>query len=268
MNKPTDQKKKIWIAVAIIAVLVLAWLLWRGSTEPEPVPADRAEQPAPTAVAPEPVLPVERPAERSEAAAPAPAEAIVAPPPSLRESDDAVKAAASELSPQLGEWLTPQEQIRKSVLLVDLAASGRVPVKNRPLNYPAGRFEVERRDNAIYLSEENFERAETLVDTLTAIPPAQLARYYRTWQPLLEEAYQELGRSESFDARVSKAIDQVLATEPLRGDVQLEQPSVFYTYADPELESANDISKFLWRLGPENTEQLQAYVRELKPLLE
>lgn len=258
--------KKVLLAVIAVVLIALAVWYFRGPaeepfeeapiTEPvRPAPApDRAPSPADTGT-PSPV---------DEAAQ---AEPVTAPPPTLQESGDEAQSAVGELAPRVAGWLTPQEPVRKGVLLVDLAAEGRVPVKNRPINYPTGSFAVEERDGEIYLSPENYARATELINSVTAIPPAQAARYYRVWLPLLQEAHDELGREEGFDQRLRLAIKQVLDTKPLTGDVRLERPNVFYTYADPELESASDLSKLLWRIGPENTEKLQNWLREVEAQL-
>lgn len=260
--------RKVIIAIVVIVLVGLAIWYFRGGTE-----APFTDAPIIEPVRPAPVPDLSRPTgEERPAAAPLPdsapgAEPVPQPPATLQESGPDAQAAVGELSPRLVGWLTPQEPVRKGVLLVDLVAEGRVPVKNLPVSYPAERFAVEKRDGEIYLSAANYQRATELIDTITAIPPEQAVRYYRAWRPLLQEAHDELGRKQSFEQRLQRAIQQVLDTKPLTGDVRLEQPNVFYTYADPELESASDVSKLLWRLGPENTEKLQAWLREVDALL-
>lgn len=260
--------RKIVVAViAIVVVLLILWWLRQPDEGPSTAAFDEspAVQPVPSAPSsrPEPSTGFDEDVTTTEELAPE----LEAPPPTLANSDEPAQAAVLDLSPDLVRWITPQEKVRKLVLLVDLAASGRVPVKNRPVNFPAGEFKVEERDGEVYLDEATYARANRLIEAVTAIPPEKMALYYRTWAPLLEEAYAELGRQEPFQQRVQKAMAEVLATEPLEGDIRLSQPSVHYTYADAELERADDIRKLMWRLGPENTRKLQAYIRQLQPLL-
>lgn len=259
--------RKVIIAVVVVVLVALALWYFRSADDNTFTDAPITEPARPA-----PVPDLSRSGGEPRSAAPAAtgegtAAPLISPPPTLQGSADEAQAAVGELSPPLLGWLTPQEPLRKGVLLVDLVAEGRVPVKNLPLSYPAERFAVDTRDDEIYLSPQNYQRATQLIDTITAIPPEQAVRYYRAWRPLLQEAHDELGRKQSFDQRLQLAIQQVLDTKPLTGDIRLEQPNVFYTYADPSLESASDVSKLLWRLGPENTEKLQAWLRGVAALL-
>ncbi|MDX9873784.1 MAG: DUF3014 domain-containing protein [Spongiibacteraceae bacterium] len=262
-------RKVVVAVIAIVVVLLILWWLRQPDDDFATSSFDEAPptQPATPAPAPRPE-PAPDFEQRTPQAEEEVSEVTIPVPPSLAESDEPAQAVVEELSPDLLRWVTPQEKVRKVVLLTDLAASGRVPVKNRPVNFPAGEFKVAERDGELYLDEATYARANRLVDVITAIPPEQLARYYQAWAPLLEEAYAELGRKEPFATRVEKAMAEILATEPLEGEVRLAQPSVYYTFADPELERASDVRKLMWRLGPENTRKLQDYIRRLQPLLE
>jgi hypothetical protein len=59
------------------------------------------------------------------------------------------------------------------------------------------------------------------------------------------------------------AIDQVLATPVVHGEIELKQPKVFYRFADSELESLSPLQKQIMRMGPSNTLRLQTFVRRL-----
>jgi hypothetical protein len=49
--------------------------------------------------------------------------------------------------------------------------------------------------------------------------------------------------------------------------VQLVQPSVFYKYADPRLESLSSGQKILLRIGNDNAAKIKAKLRELREAL-
>ena len=55
--------------------------------------------------------------------------------------------------------------------------------------------------------------------------------------------------------------------QPLQGDVELKQSIISYQYLDPILEQSSALEKLLWRLGPDNSARLQAYLNQLAPLL-
>jgi len=192
---------------------------------------------------------------------------LIPPPATLEESDAASTRALTDLSPRLTQWLVPDSQIRKWVMLVDQIADGSIPAEHRPLNFPMPALKTRRADDKLILDSSNYARADALIDTVTEISPARLAAYYRDWRPLLDEAYGALGRGGDFDRRLRIAIGRVLAVKPPPREPELKQPSVYYTFADERYEKASGVDKFMWRLGPENMLRVQSYLRQLEPLL-
>ncbi len=191
------------------------------------------------------------------------------PPTSLSDSDDAVKTVADDIAPESSVWLKPVEQIRKWVLLVSQAARGNTLYRHRPFKLELEQFIVEERDERYFISYDNFERYDTVVRKLINIPADKLVAYYRSWYPLLDEAYSELGLPGSFAEQVNQVIDRILEVEVLVPPIELKKPtSVTYKYLDPELESASQIHKWLWRMGPENTRQIKAFAYRVKRALE
>jgi len=190
-------------------------------------------------------------------------------PSSLADSDIGLIQAAKSLAPKLVVWMTPDQQVRKWVFLIDRVAEGDFPIQNRPLSYDVDKFQVEstEHEEVFYLSEKNFQRAEQLISVITQIPAEDIVRYYQHWLPLFNDAYAELGREDSFQDRLLQAIDNILAIESLNGKVELKQPSVFYVYADKNLEQVDKLNKFFWRLGPTNTKKVQSYLKNLEPLI-
>lgn len=263
MSSRWSSRRNLLIAAAlVIFILVIVWLANRTSPDQEPAatPPQVEQQPASQdRFRPRPTPPS---APTEPAGTPLPPV-----PASLDNSDPAVLEAVGSFAPALTAWLTPDQQIRKWVLAIDNLATGEVPAQHRPLAYDIGKFQVEQQAGRLVMSEKNYHRAQSLIDTIVAIPPEQLARYYHHWLPTLDKAYAELGRDNNFDSRLRAAIDHVLAVEPLQQSPELEQPSVFYIYAEEELEEADDLTKLMWRLGPENTRRIQDYLRNLKKTL-
>jgi hypothetical protein len=252
--------KIVAAVVVVLAVGGLGWYLQRNATpEPEPI-----------AVAPPPVaaVPVTPPAPPPEAPAPKPrperkvdTTPLIAAPPTLDNSDGQVQAALIDLSPKLAEWLNVEEQVRKWVMLIDQVAAGKLPAKNRPLQYPMPAFAA---GATLQADPANYARADVLIETVTAIAPARLARYYQVWRPTLDKAYSELGGSGGFDKRLRLALRRVLQAQPLPASAELVRPGVYYKYADARLEQASDVEKLMWRLGPQNMKRAQDYLRELE----
>lgn len=192
---------------------------------------------------------------------------IVNPPTTLANSDVQFLLAAADLAPQLTQWLLPQEQIRKWVLAIDLMAEGQLPKRYRPVDYPMKKFAVTSSELDTVANNENHLRMNPLITVITVITPEKMANYYQSWLPLLEKAYDEQGKNYNFNQRVNQAISQILAVNPLQQQAALIHPSVLYKFKDPALENASDIEKILWRMGPNNAEVIQNFLRELRATL-
>lgn len=222
------------------------------SEESEPVTPEAEPMPEPEADAPEAPEVVEE------------APNLVQAPASLNNSDQRVKSAVTDLAQKMVRWLTPAEQIRKWVLTVDMVAGGKIPYKHSPVKYDKDPFLVLPAGDETFVADSgNYTRWNTLVSVLTDVPAEDAARYYQEWRPLFERAYGELGKGGSFHQRFLEALGQVrTVSEPPVG-AKLVRPHIFYQYADPSLEEASALSKWMWRLGPQHMLELQDFARNL-----
>ena len=235
--------------------------------EPDPF---KAPMPAPKALQePVPEEPLEEPeADLPESAPESPVVVLQPPPLDLNDSDNQTRSLLAEIMPGAELWLIPVDQIRKWVGFMDRIAYGKITTKYRPLEFKITPFKVLTRDGRLYVDPTNYQRFDRLIDAATTTPPEVLVRYYRYWQPLLAEAYRELGNDMPLDDRVRSALDMIITVKPIGKLAELMPPtSVMYKYADPALEEANEVSKWLWRIGPENANQLQRYVKALRAQL-
>lgn len=259
------------VAIAALAAAGAVYLINTPNTQPvaaQPKLAPTPQEPKRHTVIRDLPAPGAIPDAPNPTIKPAPAIKIVAPPAALTNSDATTQEAIADLSSDLPKWLTPEEQLRKWVLMVENAAKNNVLIKNQPLLFDAAPLQVNKQGNTTYLAN-NSNRSETLVDALTAINPAVLAHYYQAWSPLLEQAYSELGQEGTFHSRLITALDNAISIDPHAATgAELVQPSVFYKFANPELESASDLDKFFWRLGPESATKLQAYLKNLEALIQ
>lgn len=272
MNKPV---KILLVLIPVIALAIWLWSERAVESETEvSIPSvviedntaaqgalvrDDASAPAPQSSTPSSTPPVLSEAEQIPVAT------------SPNDSDATVAAALKQLSPALQNWFVANEQVRKWVLAIDLMADGDIPREHRPLTYPIPAFAVQikagdwQQGQERYLSgPSNDDRLNPLLEMFVAIPPHKLARYYKTWLPVLNQAYQELGKSGHFSQRVKLAIENVQNVGPRPVSAELHRPKVFYRYTDPQLEQATALQKALWRAGDKNREKLQAYLAEVK----
>lgn len=257
---PSRSGWKLAAALAAVgAVGVLGWYLQSGQPGEQP---NVAIAPAPAPALP----PAPAPIEEKPAAPPAPIDntPLVAAPLSLDNSDGQVRAALTEFAPKLAQWLTPEEQVRKWVSLVNQIAEGKLPAKNRPLEYPMPAYRAQQKGQSLHPDPANYKRADQLIQTLTEIPVERLAQYYHAWRPTLDKAYAELGGAGGFDKRLRLAIRRIIATRPLPPEMELVRPVIVYKYTEPQLEQASEVERLTWRLGPENTKRLQEYLRRFE----
>lgn len=253
---------KSWkIAAALLGAVVLGvgWDVWQASENLSPAGSIGVPQPPVASAGAEPSSSLNTSAEKEVPS--------FAPIPPANISDGAVIVAANDLAPQLVQWLTPSEQVRKWVALVDQIAAGKLPRNVLPLDYPMTPFRVKHYHWRLMFDNDNYRRANWLIDVVTQISAASLARAYEAWLPQLNTAFRDLGGKGGFDKRLREAIHRVLVVQPLNSPPDLTRLGDYYQYADPKLEQADDVEKLLWRLGPNNTERLQSYLRELEPLL-
>jgi hypothetical protein len=128
-----------------------------------------------------------------------------------------------------------------------------------------GDFIAAREDDRILLSEANYGRYDRIVSALDATSADRLASVYFRYYPLFQQAYVELGYpSGYFNDRLVEVIDHLLATPDVEGAIELRQPSVYYTFADPDLEALSAGQKLLLRVGPEHRATIKKKLREFR----
>jgi len=214
----------------------------------------------------------------------------VATPPPLPKLDDSDAALKSDLTAlnvlgTLAVKLTPDEIIRKSVRAAYNLSKGNVVQQYRPIEGPAKQFHAaatgettliassdeigELMATPTYqLSAANFERYTPYVELVNQLEVDSVVRLYRSYYPLLQQAYQELGEGPSeFDQVVMEALDNFLATPEPKQEPILVRTSVLYKYLDPSLERLPNSQKLMLRLGAENRASIKLKLQELKSLL-
>ncbi|MEH6911664.1 MAG: DUF3014 domain-containing protein [Oceanicoccus sp.] len=259
---------KLVIGVGAVAVLAIGWFIYSSEQQSQIEPADTTQNAIADNQLPQESLPAyssdDVSIDEPEPINIEPIDDIVIAPVVLENSDPQVLLAIADLSPSLTQWLIPEEQLRKWVLSVDLVADGKLPKRYRPIDYPMVKFVTKTLADDAILSEKNYPRMNDLLAATITIDPELLARYYQNWLPILEKAYSEQGRSDSFDQRFQQAISQTLAASSLTEEPALVRPSVLYRYANPDYENATDVEKLLWRMGPDNAEKVQDFLREFR----
>jgi hypothetical protein len=97
---------------------------------------------------------------------------------------------------------------------------------------------------------------------------AQIVRLYKKFQPLIFEAYEEIGyEGEDFNYTLNEAITELLDTPIPETSLPLIKDSVTYSYAYPEWEKLSDAQKQFLRMGPANMKRVNTKLEAVKKSL-
>jgi hypothetical protein len=283
-----DGNMKYWIGgIILVAVAVTAWYVLGTrppavAEKPAPPPGvEQAPQPATGPATTPPATP--QPGAGEPVALPEPV-VEEAPLPELAESDAAALAMLDALAggTPLTQYLAGDAVISRIVATIDALRGRRVPDVIQAVRGPDGDFlvTVVEQPEAVIRNEAgdplpqyaidpaNYRRYTAYVELLEAVDPVELAAAVRTWQPLLEEAFRQLGYPEgNFDQRLRSVIDELLAAPEPRQPIRLIKPEAYYLYADQELESLSAGQKALLRMGPENAARVKTRLAAFRDAL-
>lgn len=164
------------------------------------------------------------------------------------------------------EALPPSgELIRRFVLAIDrLAGQASAP----PLLRAPGAFMVAPLSDGAVIHPDNEARYASYVASLTSLDAATLARTYRSFYPLMQRAYEELGfRGKEFHDRVIAAIDDLLAAPEIDRPLEVVAADSYYEFADPDLANRSPGQKLMMRIGAEHEVAVKRKLAELRGLL-
>jgi Protein of unknown function (DUF3014) len=252
-------KFKIFGALVLVLGSAAAWHWWPhlapAPAPPPPVVAPLQPDPEATAAIAHPIAA----AASGDTATPAL--------PSLTDSDTPFSAVVRKLTGDVhsGGQLVTENLIRHLVATVDNLPRRRLSVELRPLRATPGPLLATGDDLHATLDERNAARYELPTALLSRLDMAALAQLYKSYYPLFQRAYQDLGYPHGyFNDRLVAVIDHLLATPEPNGALELVRPKVFWEYADPELEARSAGQKFMLRVGSANAALLRGKLRELR----
>ena len=247
------EERQTWpylVGAAILVLLIGIWFFFfRGEAPPEPedpVVAETTTEPKPGTGEMEQAPEVDLPA--------------------LAESDDWMRAVVGQLSshPVVAEWLLTDELVRRFTAAVDNVAQGNSPRRQVDFMAPDESFEARSAGERTVIPAASYDRFDGMIGVVESFDTRGTAELYRSLEPLLEESYAELGYPDkSFEQTLVRAINTLLSTPIVEGDVELTAKVSSYEYADPRLEALSDAQKQFLRLGPDNLRRLQTKVRQL-----
>ena len=243
-----------WIVTVVIVVLLafalgVYWFLGRGSEE---VPVEAVIEAPPQAVAPPPSL-VEPEIEAVET-------------PPLDESDEVVRSLVGAVSshPRLASWLVSDGIIRRFVVIVDNIADGNNPAQHMTFMRPESRFSTTGAGISLGIDPESYQRYDMHAQVINSLDTQGTADLYLTLEPLISEAYIELGNPDRPFARtLERAFISLLSVPVNDSRPTLAEYAPFFQYSDERLESLTPAQKQFLGVGPNNVRTVQTKLRQL-----
>jgi len=263
-----DPDVRLLVLIVLAAGLAGAFWYFRDDILPQ---ADE-----PVVVQPEPVV-AEVPAQSgprhplgpSQPAAANDRELVPLPP--LDDSDSYfLLALIDSFGPDVERVLMNDALIDRFVATVDNLTRSHVAEKIRPVARLSLAFSADAAGNGgqFYLSRDNYERYDLLVDLVARANLEEIVAMYRRFYPLFQESYLRLGYPDGyFNDRVVEVIDHLLTTPEPREPIRLIRPHVLYEFADAELEALSSGQKLLLRMGGENATTIKRVLKGLRALI-
>lgn len=164
--------------------------------------------------------------------------------------------------------LNDKNIIRQFVVFVDNLSEGELARNASPIKGPTEKFTVSDVSNKTYIDPDSYHRYDMYADFLSGLNEQQLLSTYKQMSPLFSEALAELGYSDtSFNERMLKAIDLILATPVIHDPIEVNGISVNYKFVDPKLEALAGPQKLIIRMGADNAKKVKSALRRLKAQL-
>ena len=247
-----EQPRGRLIAIAVVALLAFGlgvyWFLGRDVEEPPVEIVEEVPEIVPSSPAP-----VE----------PEPASVEV---PSLDESDGFVRNLIGTLSshPSLAAWLVSDGIVRRFVVVVDNVADGSNPAQHVTFMRPESRFQTTADGTTHRVDPQSYRRYDLHAQIVDSLDTQGAADLYMMLEPLIGEAYAELGNPDrAFIQTLERAIISLLRVPVVNDPPQLIEYAPFFHYADERLESLTPAQKQLLGMGPGNVRTIQAKLRQL-----
>jgi hypothetical protein len=250
LSAPPPRPSWVGPAVLLAVFLVLLGGFWwyrahRGATAPAHVTGPVAAPSTPT---------------------PPPAASAVTNLPPLGELDPFIRSTIGSLTQMSAAetWLATDHLAEQFTAIVQGVAEGKAPSRMLARFRPSMPFAVTERGGQTVIDPRSFARFDGIADTVTSLDTAASARAYRTLAPRLNEAYAQLGITDStLDAALEHAIIRLVKTPVPDGDIAVVPRGGAYAFADADLEALSPAQKLLLRTGPANARRIQARLREI-----
>ena len=151
--------------------------------------------------------------------------------PDLNTSDSFVRNLLSALSvhQKITEWLTTDGLIRTFVVTIDNIADGQNTSNHISFLQPVQRFSATTNSSELRISPESYNRYDLHTAVFDSFSTLGLAQLFQELEPLLDEAYEELGHPDTpFRRTFERALTHILETPNINRSPLVEKGVVFH----------------------------------------
>lgn len=183
----------------------------------------------------------------------------------LEASDDSFRKALGDVSESLLNWFQVKHVIRKYVVIINDLSQNQILYKHRAFLKMPQKFVAKEDTQGLYMANESYARYDQLANAMASLDVQKGLDLYLTFRPLFKQVYDEFAYPAEYRLEdiFMKAAASVLEAPVIKGRVSLLRHSVRYKFAKQELEALNGVEKQMLRMGPENTQKIQAKLRQL-----
>jgi len=270
-DKAADDKvNPIILAILFAGILAtLAFILITGDYGESEVPEQTAEI-APVDIemvpAPEP-----EPDPIEEEVAEVAEEVLPELPPEATVTEETADAYAREIiesvngGKALAQFVAGDYIVERAVAIIDALRRGEVPYKLLPVGRPSKPFLISDDGLRVTMDPSSFNRYDVFAQWVNGIDVLAIVELLNEYEQIATEALSRMGVGD-FDIRsaVLAATTEILATPIAPESAELMKREANWVYMDPELEALSSLQKQVLRMGPKNSEIIQAKARELR----
>ena len=183
----------------------------------------------------------------------------------LEASDDSFRKALGNVSESLLDWFQVKNVIRKYIMIINDLSQNHILYKHRKFLKMPQKFVAKEDSQGLYIANESYARYDQLANAMALLDVQKGLDLYLTFRPLFKQVYDEFSYPAEYRLEdiFMKAAASVLKASVIKGRVSLRRDSVGYKFAKEELEALNNVEKQMLRMGPENTQKIQAKLRQL-----
>ena len=155
--------------------------------------------------------------------------------------------------------------VERAVAIVDALRRGEVPYKLLPVGRPSKPFPISDDGLRVTMDPSGFSRYDVFAQWVNGIDVMAIVDLLNEYEQIATEALSRMGVGD-FDIRsaVLAATTEILATPTVPESTELMKREANWVYMDPELEALSSLQKQVLRMGPKNSEIIQAKARELR----